>query len=61
MREAEAMGRIEHPSVVGVLDVGTEGSIAYLVMDILRGESLRRADDARADDARAGTRDDPSG
>ncbi len=41
VREARAMGRIEHPNVVGVLDVGTEGSIAYLVMDILRGESLR--------------------
>ena len=41
VREARAMGRIEHPNVVGVLDVGTDGSIAYLVMDILRGESLR--------------------
>ncbi len=41
VREARAMGRIEHPNVVGVLDVGTEGEVAYLVMDILRGESLR--------------------
>ncbi len=41
VREAKAMGRIEHPNVVGVLDVGTEGTIAYLVMEILRGESLR--------------------
>ncbi|MFO0683862.1 MAG: protein kinase [Sandaracinus sp.] len=41
VREARAMGRIEHPNVVGVLDVGTEGDVAYLVMEILRGESLR--------------------
>ncbi len=43
VREARAMGRIEHPNVVGVLDVGTEGEVAYLVMEILRGESLRSA------------------
>jgi serine/threonine-protein kinase len=41
LREARAMGRIDHPNVVGVLDVGTEGPVAYLVMEILRGESLR--------------------
>jgi serine/threonine-protein kinase len=41
VREARAMGRIEHPNVVGVLDVGTEPPIAYLVMELLRGESLR--------------------
>ena len=41
VREARAMGRIEHPNVVGVLDVGTEAPMAYLVMEILRGESLR--------------------
>ena len=35
------MGRIEHGNVVGVLDVGTVGEAAYLVMEMLRGESLR--------------------
>ena len=40
-REARAMGRIDHPSVVGVLDVGADGGAAYLVMEMLRGESLR--------------------
>jgi serine/threonine protein kinase len=41
LREARAMGRIEHGNVVGVLDVGTVGEAAYLVMELLRGESLR--------------------
>jgi serine/threonine-protein kinase len=41
LREARAMGRIDHPSVVGVLDVGVEGDAAYLVMELLRGRSLR--------------------
>ena len=41
LREARAMGRIDHPSVVGVLDVGVEGDAAYLVMELLRGSSLR--------------------
>ena len=41
LREARAMGRIDHPSVVGVLDVGVEGDAAFLVMELLRGSSLR--------------------
>ena len=41
LREAEAMGRIEHPSVVTVLDVGTSEGGSFLVMELLRGESLR--------------------
>ncbi len=41
LREARAMGRIDHPSVVGVMDVGIEGGAAYLVMELLRGSSLR--------------------
>jgi serine/threonine protein kinase len=41
LREAEAMGRIEHPHVVTVLDVGTTDRGSFLVMELLRGESLR--------------------
>ena len=47
LREARAMGRIDHPAVVGVLDVGVEGDAAYLVMELLRGESLRQRIDGR--------------
>src|SRR5690349_11038167 len=41
LREARAMGRIDHPNVVGVLDVGVESDSAFLVMELLRGASLR--------------------
>ena len=33
------MGRIDQLNVVGVLEAGTEGPVAYLVMEVLRGES----------------------
>jgi serine/threonine protein kinase len=41
LREARAMGRIEHSSVVGVFDVGIEDGAAFLVMELLRGRALR--------------------
>ena len=41
LREARAMGLIDHPSVIGVHDVGLEGDAAFLVMELLRGRSLR--------------------
>ena len=41
LREALAAGRIDHPNVVDVYDVGEEGSCAYLVMELLHGEALR--------------------
>jgi serine/threonine protein kinase len=41
LREALAAGRIDHPNVVDVYDVGQEGVCAYLVMELLHGEALR--------------------
>jgi len=41
LREARAAGRIDHPNVVDVYDVGEEGACAYLVMELLHGEALR--------------------
>jgi len=41
LREALAAGRIDHPNVVDVYDVGQEGACAYLVMELLHGEALR--------------------
>lgn len=40
-REARAAGRIDHPNVVDVYDLGQEGEASYLVMELLYGESLR--------------------
>jgi eukaryotic-like serine/threonine-protein kinase len=40
LREGQAASRIQHPNVVDVTDVGTEGNITYLVMEFLEGEDL---------------------
>ncbi len=42
MREAEAAARIRHPHTVDVTDVGVENGIAYLAMEFLDGEDLRK-------------------
>src|SRR5882724_3867590 len=40
LREGEAASRINHPNVVAVHDVGTEGVTPFLVMEFLEGETL---------------------
>ena len=46
-REARAMGRLQHPNVVSIYDVGSADpgygeEIPFLVMELIRGESLDR-------------------
>lgn len=40
-REAKAAARLSHPHVVGVLDQGEDDRVAYLVMEYIRGHTLR--------------------
>ena len=40
LREGEAAATINHPNVVAVTDVGTEGGVPYLVMEYLEGQTL---------------------
>ena len=40
-REAKAAARLSHPHVVGVLDQGEDGRVAYLVMEYIKGHTLR--------------------
>jgi serine/threonine protein kinase len=40
-REAKAAARLSHPHVVGVLDQGHDGHTAYLVMEYIKGHTLR--------------------
>ncbi|HKP60895.1 MAG TPA: serine/threonine-protein kinase [Polyangiales bacterium] len=42
MREAQVAGRVDHPNVVEVYDVGQEGGSFYMVMELLQGEPLAR-------------------
>jgi len=39
-REAEAAGRLRHPNIVTVYDVGEEGELAYIAMDFIQGAPL---------------------
>jgi hypothetical protein len=55
-REAQIVARLQHPSIVSVYDYGTfAGGGAYLVMELVRGEDLRRVlqREGRLDGARA--------
>ncbi|WP_369746415.1 Stk1 family PASTA domain-containing Ser/Thr kinase [Paenarthrobacter sp. AMU7] len=40
-REAKAAASLSHPHIVGVLDQGEDGHIAYLVMEFVKGHTLR--------------------
>jgi serine/threonine-protein kinase len=40
LREAEAAGRLNHPNIVTIYDVGEEQDLAYIAMDYLRGTSM---------------------
>ncbi|MDE2091226.1 MAG: protein kinase [Gammaproteobacteria bacterium] len=39
-REAETAGRLNHPNIVTIYDVGEDQGLAYIAMDYLAGESL---------------------
>ncbi|MCF6178823.1 MAG: serine/threonine-protein kinase [Geopsychrobacter sp.] len=41
-REAEAAGRLSHPHIVTVYDVGEETDLAYMAMELLGGKALSR-------------------
>ena len=40
LSEAKALARLAHPNVVPVFDVGVEGDHVYIVMELVRGETL---------------------
>jgi serine/threonine-protein kinase len=46
-REAETAGRLNHPNIVTIYDVGEERGLAYIAMEYLKGKHL--SDYARAD------------
>jgi hypothetical protein len=46
-REAETAGRLNHPNIVTIYDVGEEGGLAYIAMEYLKGRHL--SDYAKSD------------
>jgi CHASE2 domain-containing sensor protein/predicted Ser/Thr protein kinase len=39
-REAEAAGRLSHPNIVTIYDVGEDHDMAYIAMELLKGKNL---------------------
>lgn len=48
LREAKSAGRLNHPNVVTIYDVGETEGVAYIAMEYLEGRSLRQVLDAGA-------------
>lgn len=42
MREGRAAGKLNHPNIVTIYDVGREGDLTYIVMQYIHGQSLQR-------------------
>ncbi len=40
-REAKAVATLSHPNILAIHDFGVEGGVAYAVMELLEGETLR--------------------
>lgn len=48
LREAKALAKLSHPNVVSVFDVGVEQGHVYIVMELVRGDTLRTWIDDRS-------------
>ena len=45
-REVRAVAKVNHPNIVQVYDFGTEGDLAYIVMEYVQGKELKDSFDA---------------
>ncbi|HZV79793.1 MAG TPA: protein kinase [Candidatus Binatus sp.] len=44
LAEAQAMARLNHPNIVAVYDVGMDGTASYIIMEYVRGSTIRHID-----------------
>jgi serine/threonine protein kinase len=42
LREAQAAGALQHPNIVVIYEVGTEGALPYIAMELVEGENLEQ-------------------
>src|SRR5213075_1926211 len=42
LREARSAGRLNHPNIVTIHDVGVHEGVAYIAMELLEGRSLQQ-------------------
>ncbi len=42
LREARSAGRLNHPGIVTIFDVGQQDGVAYIAMEVLEGRSLQQ-------------------
>jgi eukaryotic-like serine/threonine-protein kinase len=47
-REAKSAGRLNHPNIVTIFDIGNTGNVAWIAMELLEGRSLREIIDSGA-------------
>jgi len=42
VREAKSAGRLNHPNIVTIFDIGKQGDVIYIAMELLEGKSLQQ-------------------